>query len=324
MGKRFNTKAIQVGRRDFVKTASAAAIASTVAPQVAAKEKIRSGHDYDVVVIGGGFAGVTAAREASNAGLKTILLEARNRLGGRTFFSKFAGHDVELGGAWIHWTQPHVWSEVNHYRLPLKEEPGTAAPESMVFVSRGKPVTVHPDEMWDEIEKACSDFCAPARAMYPRPFDPYFAKAEVAKYDEMSIADRLAQLDLSPAMGDIMNGFWSTCTHNHPHEGGFTEMARWYALVGHDFATLNDAIARYKIKTGTISLIDAMIADGGPEEVLGTPIYSVKQNRGGVVVTTDTGIPIRDASSNTGFSRSVDSPSSRSRRNDPEEIKGVF
>jgi monoamine oxidase len=284
MSDKSTKSAKPVSRRDFVKTAGAAAVAATATSQaVAGTNKTSSGHDYD----GAGFAGVTAARETSRAGLKTVLLEARNRLGGRTFFSKFAGHDVELGGTWIHWTQPHVWSEVNHYRLGLKEEPGTSAPESMVYVSGGKPVTADPDEMWIELQKASEEFCAPGRAMYPRPFDPYFAKAEVEKWDGLSIADRLAQTDSSPALRDIMNGFWSTMTHNYIAEGGFTEMARWYALAGHDFTILNDSISRYKIDTGTISLIDAMIADGGPEVVMSIPVYSVKQDKNGVVVTTD-------------------------------------
>ena len=53
--------------------------------------------DYDVIIIGGGFAGVTAAREASKAGLQCVVLDARDRLGGRTWYSEMAGHTVELG-----------------------------------------------------------------------------------------------------------------------------------------------------------------------------------------------------------------------------------
>ena len=39
----------------------------------------------DVVVIGGGFAGVTAARDLQKRGFKVLVLEARDRLGGRTW-----------------------------------------------------------------------------------------------------------------------------------------------------------------------------------------------------------------------------------------------
>src|SRR5262249_42146555 len=62
----------------------------------------------DVVVVGGGFAGATAAREVMKAGLRTVLLEARNRLGGRTFYTRFDQDPIELGGECVHWLQPNV------------------------------------------------------------------------------------------------------------------------------------------------------------------------------------------------------------------------
>ena len=46
----------------------------------------------DVIVIGGGFAGVTAAREASLRGRSVLLLEARDRLGGRTWTAPWGGY----------------------------------------------------------------------------------------------------------------------------------------------------------------------------------------------------------------------------------------
>ena len=51
---------------------------------------------YEVVVIGGGFAGVTAARESTLGGASTLLLEARDRLGGRTWTHRWNDTDVEL------------------------------------------------------------------------------------------------------------------------------------------------------------------------------------------------------------------------------------
>ena len=75
----------------------------------------------DAIVVGGGFAGATAARELSRAGCRVVLLEARDRLGGRTWTSSFAGQPVEMGGTWVHWHQPHVWAELTRYGLELAE-----------------------------------------------------------------------------------------------------------------------------------------------------------------------------------------------------------
>lgn len=52
----------------------------------------------DVVVIGGGFAGLTAAYKLSKAGVDVSLYEARSRVGGRVYSTKLGDSIVELGG----------------------------------------------------------------------------------------------------------------------------------------------------------------------------------------------------------------------------------
>jgi len=50
---------------------------------------------YDVIVIGAGFTGLTAARDLSTAGKSVLLIEARDRIGGRTWATKSHGHYME-------------------------------------------------------------------------------------------------------------------------------------------------------------------------------------------------------------------------------------
>ena len=79
---------------------------------------------FDVVVIGAGLAGLTAARDIIKAGLSCLVLEARDRVGGRTYTQKLKdGGIVDLGAAWINDTnQSHMIELARSLNLELIEQ----------------------------------------------------------------------------------------------------------------------------------------------------------------------------------------------------------
>jgi len=63
-----------------------------------------SGHRYDVVIVGAGIAGLSAAKELQHFRRSVLILEANNRIGGRAYVG-YIGDDkvpIDYGGAWIH------------------------------------------------------------------------------------------------------------------------------------------------------------------------------------------------------------------------------
>ena len=66
----------------------------------------------EVVVVGGGAAGIGAARRLHDAGIDTLLIEARSRLGGRAFTSIEGGYPVDLGCGWFHSAEQNPWPSI--------------------------------------------------------------------------------------------------------------------------------------------------------------------------------------------------------------------
>ena len=144
--------------------------------------------------------------------MSTLLLEARNRLGGRTFYSKFGERKVELGGTWIHYTQPHVWAEVMRYGMEIAETPGVAHPDRVLWMSDGKVLEIPVMENWALLEDALKRFHAEAGEVFERPFMAGLSAAG-RKLDHLSIADRMAAMEMSPAQRDLMNAMMATNCH---------------------------------------------------------------------------------------------------------------
>ena len=87
--------------------------------------------DADVVVIGAGYAGVAAARELRDVGRRPVVLEARDRIGGRTWYREIPGTGVwaEYGGMFFsRATQPYLAREIERYGIGV-----TPPPEPEVF-----------------------------------------------------------------------------------------------------------------------------------------------------------------------------------------------
>ena len=87
--------------------AAVAGLAASVLPSIA-----RSASQTDFVIIGAGAAGIAAARTLIAAGRSVVVLEARDRLGGRVHTETRLGAPFDAGAQYIHWAERNPWTKI--------------------------------------------------------------------------------------------------------------------------------------------------------------------------------------------------------------------
>jgi monoamine oxidase len=239
-----------------------------------------------VIVVGGGFAGVTAAREIALRGRSILLLEARDRLGGRTWSADWDGIPIEYGGAWVHWHQPHTWSEITRAGLGVELSEDAQRAHWWVGDERREGTIAERDAI---VERGWNRFVDGVRDALPNPHDPLLALDELARFDRLTIAGRLDQLELDEEERAVLEAELESLAHGPLEDAGAVSVLRWHALSGYSLALTQYTGGRVTLADGTGALLDAIISAAPVEVQLQTPVAAVRLRGGRVEVETHAG-----------------------------------
>ncbi len=241
---------------------------------------------YDVIVVGGGFAGVTAARECALRGRSVLVLEGRERIGGRTWSAEWGAMSIELGGAWVHWHQPHTFSELT--RAGLAVQLGRDPERASWYVGQRRS-SGSMDERDEIARRGWDSFVDGVTAALPVPHDPLHALGELARFDRLTIAERIDELELAADERCVLIAELESLAHAPLSDAGAVSVLRWHALSGYSLELTQQTGGRVTIVGGTGALLNA-IATAVPFELrLGAAVEAVTRRGGRVEVTTRDG-----------------------------------
>jgi monoamine oxidase len=243
----------------------------------------------DVVVIGAGFAGLVAARDLRERGLRVVVLEARDRVGGRAYTRAFAGGDqmVEFGGAWFD-REVHTPLREEAERYGIAIGPGMPC-QSVRWFTGGRLRDGLPVDRADfpNLERTIVDATVEGQSL--RDASP----ERIREYDAVSLASWLDGQHVTPAGRDFIYGFVTLMTGADPSVVPVLGTLRSIADDGAFYRYFDEL--RNIIPTGTRAVAEAISSELGSALRLNTPVRAVRQTASRVIVTTDDGDYVADS-----------------------------
>ncbi|WP_246197234.1 flavin monoamine oxidase family protein [Cytobacillus depressus] len=241
-------------------------------------------HNFDVIVVGGGFSGLTAARELRLLGHKVLVLEARNRIGGRTWVDNRLGSDLEMGGTYVHWHQPHVWTEITRYGLEITSGPKA---EKVYWISDGKTYSTSTEEFKQKLRNTVERLMSESNKYLPLPYQPLNSPL-MKEMDSITAEKFMKDFGLTKEEYDILHGWVTSDFCGAPGEGAVTQIFRWWAFSQGNWDTHSASVSGYKLKQGTKALIEAIATDADAHIQFLSIVNKIEQTENRVqVMTTD-------------------------------------
>jgi len=224
----------------------------------------------DTVVVGAGLAGLCAARDLADAGRQVVCLEARDRVGGRTYSTHFeaAGLTVDLGAEWVdpdrHQAMTH---EMARYEIGLE-----------VAASKTPPQPLAPQEgaaRWHSVIRTCDRIATPLNPDQPHWYEGF------NQFDVPATSFLKSHgLDIDDVTAFLAHGF--ALQGAHPSDYSMLNLLHEFAAFGGVEAAFNGAESR--ISGGAQSLSIAIAKTLGSALRLNYPVTGIAKTEEGVFI----------------------------------------
>lgn len=243
--------------------------------------------DFDAIVVGAGFAGVRAARDLGDAGRSVLLVEARDRLGGRVWTRPFAGREarIEMGGTWVSTdVHPFTAEEVERYGFRLKaSHAGQTDTRWRLGGERIHGFPLEGEEIFDLERVLFETIKASHRVAIDVPRD----RQELADLD-VSVEEFFGRFEPLPRVREFLYmwaglgsgalpGEWSMLTALSLIAAMDNSVYGWYGAVTDSF------------EDGISAVVETMARDSGARIEISTPVARIEQDADGVRVTAGDG-----------------------------------
>jgi monoamine oxidase len=234
-------------------------------------------HEPDAIVIGAGLAGLRAARDLADAGRSVVVLEARDRVGGRGLSAELGGRVVELGGSWFTHEHHEVRAELERYGLAIRDFPGVSHSRWYTAgeLRHGLPVP------WEEIGALEAALATVQRDAFA-PDDATW---------QLSALDYVDRLKPSAALRDFLLGWWQLMGGAPPERGAAADALA--SIAGHGGLTGLVTCLAHGPVDGWSTLAERLASTPSIDVRLGMPVTAIEHGDEAVTCATAGGETLR-------------------------------
>lgn len=248
--------------------------------------------EADVLVIGAGLAGLTAARRLSAAGVDVMVIEGRDRVGGRTLNLELSDGDVvEIGGQWVGPTQDRVLDLISE--LGLETYPTYCEGRNVLELGGRKSTytgTVPKVSPWVllEMERVRRRL---GRMQEEVPLESPWSAPRASEWDGISFSEWMSATTRSKRVRDLFRAASAVVWGADPSEFSLL-WALFYMRSGGGLDALLDTrggAQQERLVGGSQEISLKLARDLGERVVLGTTVTRVDQDERGVSLVTSLG-----------------------------------
>lgn len=242
--------------------------------------------EVDVVIVGAGFAGLTAARQLVNTGHDVLVLEGRDRVGGRSLTTTVSGIPLDMGASFVGPTQYAVRELAAELDVPLSptfcEGKNVINWRGRVRSYRGTVPAISPATL----ANVGLVRLQLARLAHQVPIDEPWTSPIAARLDSMSMRQWLISVRATPATQDLMSIASRVLWGAEPADISMLHAVRYMKAAGglNSMLDVTGGAQQDRFLGGTQEIAEKMAAELGERLRLGKVVDRIVRDERGVTV----------------------------------------